>query len=340
MNACLKSLAAKPHVELLVSWIKPNHSEAPFNISQFSWNKRTHWCDDMPDFDNLDPALEQFNPDIILITSWHIPAYRQLAKKWRGRTVRVLAMDNQWNGTLKQWAGWLVAPWYVRPLYDRVFLPGQRQEKFANILGFPSSLVSMGLYSCDHAKFASSYETLKHIKAPPEAFIYIGRLSQVKGIDILASAYNSYRQQSKKPWPLIILGAGPEKHLLENIDGIVFRGFVQPDDLPDQMLDAGCLLLPSSYEPWALVVHEAVTAGQAVICSDAVGAADDLVRLGKNGYIFESNNAAQLAEMMLDYSNLSVEQRQAMSEESHRLSYQFTPDKWADIVLAMGNSTK
>ncbi len=58
------------------------------------------------------------------------------------------------------------------------------------------------------------------------------------------------------------------------------------------------LCLPSEYEPWALVINEAVAAGLAVVASDVVGAAAELVRDGVNGKIFKSKDLADLTSAL------------------------------------------
>ena len=56
-----------------------------------------------------------------------------------------------------------------------------------------------------------------------------------------------------------------------------------------------CFVLPSGLEAWGLVVNEVMCAGRAVIASDRVGAAPDLVRPGKNGAIFRTDDVDDLA---------------------------------------------
>jgi glycosyltransferase involved in cell wall biosynthesis len=57
-------------------------------------------------------------------------------------------------------------------------------------------------------------------------------------------------------------------------------------------------VLPSHFEPWGLVINEAMNAGKPVIVSDFVGAAPDLVQTGRNGWIFEHGNVPALAHCL------------------------------------------
>jgi len=58
------------------------------------------------------------------------------------------------------------------------------------------------------------------------------------------------------------------------------------------------LVLPSDYEPWALVVVEAAAAGMALICSDVVGAAAELVKEGVNGFTFPVGDVGAMTQRL------------------------------------------
>ena len=88
------------------------------------------------------------------------------------------------------------------------------------------------------------------------------------------------------------------------LDLVRFCGFLNQTELPKAYVAADAFVLPSSYEPWGLVVNEAMCFGLPVIVSDRVGAAPDLVHKGSNGYIYPSGDvdalAASLAAVVRD----------------------------------------
>jgi glycosyltransferase involved in cell wall biosynthesis len=220
--------------------------------------------------------------------------------------------------------------WYLHPLFDAVFLPGERQVQFAKRLGFQERQILRGLYCCDHERYSSVYqERKKSNKVLPAAFIYVGRMSKEKGIETLIKSYQHYRHLSKNPWPLICCGTGPMKHLLDDVEGVIPKGFVQSEDMQNMMKKATCLLLPSISEAWGVVVHEATSAGLAVICTSCCGASVHLVLDGYNGYIVKAGEAEELGNAMLRYSQLSDERKREMSDNSYNLSLQFTTKRWA-----------
>ena len=67
-------------------------------------------------------------------------------------------------------------------------------------------------------------------------------------------------------------------------------------ELPRYYDLADVLVLPSEWEPWGLVVNEAMSAGCAMMASDRVAAAADLVHPGENGATFRSGGTPTRGE--------------------------------------------
>jgi glycosyltransferase involved in cell wall biosynthesis len=61
---------------------------------------------------------------------------------------------------------------------------------------------------------------------------------------------------------------------------------------------ADVLLLPSEHEPWGVVVAEAAAAGVAIVASDVVGAAPELVQDHRNGYRFLAGDGQSLVHAL------------------------------------------
>ncbi|MBI3710497.1 MAG: glycosyltransferase family 4 protein [Proteobacteria bacterium] len=109
----------------------------------------------------------------------------------------------------------------------------------------------------------------------------------------------------RRPY-LLFAGDGPLRAALEaqaaaQAPGAVrFLGFQSQSELPRCYDLCDAFVLPSGLEAWGLVVNEVMCAGRAVIVSDRVGAAADLVHPGENGAIFRTDDAADLARAMRD----------------------------------------
>ena len=123
----------------------------------------------------------------------------------------------------------------------------------------------------------------------------------LKRVDLLIDAFASIAAD-RPEWDLVVLGDGTLKANLmarvptELAKRVRWLGFIDNQELVSAIYrSCDMLVLPSDYEPWALVVNEAAAAGLAIVASDSVGAAAELVRTGVNGEIFLSGNLRDLS---------------------------------------------
>ena len=107
---------------------------------------------------------------------------------------------------------------------------------------------------------------------------------------------------------LVFAGEGPLKPELERqakdlgVSGRVrFLGFVNQSQLPSVYSAADLFVLPSLYEPFGLVINEAMLCGCPVAISDRVGAKFDLVRDGENGYVFPAHDIGAISAVLQDF---------------------------------------
>jgi glycosyltransferase involved in cell wall biosynthesis len=79
---------------------------------------------------------------------------------------------------------------------------------------------------------------------------------------------------------------------------VVITGFVNQGEISRYYAAADVLVLPSSHEPWGLVLNEGMCFGLPVVASDAVGAAPDLVHSGENGFVYPAGDVSALADAL------------------------------------------
>jgi glycosyltransferase involved in cell wall biosynthesis len=91
-----------------------------------------------------------------------------------------------------------------------------------------------------------------------------------------------------------------------------------------------CFILPSTCEPWGLVVNEAMACGLPVLLSNRCGCGPELVREGGNGFTFDPYDTGAIAERMRRVASLPGRRRQEMGAESRRMIARYTPPVWAE----------
>jgi len=132
--------------------------------------------------------------------------------------------------------------------------------------------------------------------------LFASKLQQRKHCSDLLEAYKNLLAEEGRVAPyLIIVGDGEERVSLEqqaaasNLADVRFCGFRNQSELPRFFDIATVFVLPSRQEPWGLIVNEVMNAERAVILSDDVGCAPDLITDGVEGYIYPVGDVNALA---------------------------------------------
>jgi glycosyltransferase involved in cell wall biosynthesis len=128
-----------------------------------------------------------------------------------------------------------------------------------------------------------------------EFTLFVGRLSEEKGIETMLNAWEKIHTQV----PLVIAGRGPVSDMVEEaanrLDGVTWLGAQSIDRIYDLMGRATAVLFPSEwYETFGRVVIEAYSRSTPVIASN-LGAISELVVPGETGLLFEPGCPESLA---------------------------------------------
>jgi glycosyltransferase involved in cell wall biosynthesis len=326
---CFKALQETGKVELLlVHW--PVNMAAPYTFNGIPgvtkvYNKSAYSPEEVRKY------VVEFQPEIVYMSGWNDSLYNQIARKLKSRSLIIAGLDNQWRGTVRQRLASFLSRWYLKSMIDVMWVPGNRQKVFAKKMGYSGKSCWEGLLTCDVDRFSEFGR--RGIAARTKSFLYVGRFAQEKGIDILAEAYLEYRNMVSNPWGLVCVGAGKYKPDSIMNPVIKHREFIQPEEMPSLMSEHTCLVLPSYYEPWGLVIQEAVAAGLPVVCTSACGAADHFVNNGRNGWIIQQGSSEALRDVMIRMHGLKDEEWNDWHDESLRIAPQFTPQKWTHTLL-------
>jgi glycosyltransferase involved in cell wall biosynthesis len=111
-------------------------------------------------------------------------------------------------------------------------------------------------------------------------------------------------------------------------DSVQLPGFQQYPELPAYYGLAGAFVHASTTEQWGLVVNEAMASGLPVLVSRRCGCTTELVYHGINGYSFDPNDDAALAQFMAQIAG-DDRRRAAMGRESSKRIPAWGPDRFA-----------
>jgi glycosyltransferase involved in cell wall biosynthesis len=129
-------------------------------------------------------------------------------------------------------------------------------------------------------------------------FLYVGRIIKHKNVEELIKQFNA--NFNDKDAVLRIVGSGVESDYLKTkyeSYKVNFVGKLFSQDLINEFHNASCFVCPSLFEPWGLVVNEALASGLPVIATKEVGACCDLIEGKETGLIAENNT--EIGEKML-----------------------------------------
>jgi glycosyltransferase involved in cell wall biosynthesis len=269
------------------------------------------------------------DPDIIFVSGWMDKDYLRAVRPFRKKGMPVVTgFDGIWFKTFRQRVASVLFPILKNQFFSHAWVTGPYQYEYAKRLGFKNNEIIHNLYSADISLFNKVYTDCKIVKAQkyPHKFLFVGRFENVKGVDILMNAWSNIKKRNEsKDWELTLIGNGSLYYSISKTLDIKIINFLQPEELIETIKNYGCFVLPSIFEPWALVLHEFAAAGFPIICSEVCGAVPVFITDNYNGYTFKSGDVKDLEKQMLKIINSSDKDLLKMSENSHALGQRITP---------------
>lgn len=196
-------------------------------------------------------------------------------------------------------------------LADRVVVVNSEVEELMAELGIPAKRVVRipNTVDINQFSFISPEEKLKtrlklNLAVDETIVLYVGRLEQLKGVDILLQAWAGLPENIRGRARLLLVGDGPErerllalKRSLEIDPSVDLLG--ERQNVLDYYHAADIFVLPSRTEGLSNALLEAMACGLPAIASD-VGGAVDLIQPGQNGILFKSEEQADLARHLIE----------------------------------------
>lgn len=240
------------------------------------------------------PSATLFNKGRIFLNS--------LEETFPWTAVREKALENSWFKTL--WTAWVY--WFHHRIGTFAMI-----DRYIVLSEFSKQTFLMSKFELSAAKltvkpnFVSSAPRASS-KERGEDFVYIGRLSEEKGIIPLLKTWIT------TPYSLKIFGTGPLKQEVEqiiaNYPNIQYFGFQDHQVLNSHLVNASALIVPSvCYESMPLAVLQAFSLGTPVICSN-IGILPEMVLPLYTGLVFDPHHPKDLSDKLAKWSKLEPEQ--------------------------------
>jgi glycosyltransferase involved in cell wall biosynthesis len=287
--------------------------------------------------------LNVINPDIVILGGYIYPAY------WVGF---IWAKNNKkkiilWSASNEADHNRNILKEKLKSIFAKkcnaANVYGSKSRDYLTKLGLDKSRIFITGNTTDNSfyynntnKFRTKRDyLLRQYGLPAKNFIYIGRFSKEKNIILLLKAYE--RLKSQNNWGLILIGNGPQRIELinyieeHNLRHVFMPGFQQKENLPQFLIVSDVFILPSIYEPWGLVVNEAMAAGLPVLVSQKCGCYPDLIDEGVNGFSFDPLDDNNLFELMNNIVNGKYD-LEKMGLASLEIIKDYTPEKAAQII--------
>lgn len=215
-----------------------------------------------------------------------------------------------YRGSRVQTLACVVSTWIHRLLgtykkLNYICLTEFNKEKLLNLKQIKEERIFIKPNFVEKAKEIVPYEKRKN------QFLYVGRLEEIKGIDVLLDAWKILGNEAPE---LLMCGKGPleeraKEFIKKNeLSNVKLLGFVPNDEVRKMIGESKALILPTQvYEGFPMTIAESYACGTPVIGSD-LGNTGSLIENGVSGYKFEPDSSKELAEavMKIESSDLVI----------------------------------
>jgi glycosyltransferase involved in cell wall biosynthesis len=343
------ALAAEPQVDFRVLFLAEQDPKRPYPLLtdefRFDWRvlsgrgfvRRGRW---IVASRGVARELERQRPHVVVVGGWNQPAFWQALAWARVRRrplvtwVESTSRDARAAGRATEWAKRLLLAGS-----SGFLVPGRASREYLEELGVPEARIAWAPNAVDEEVFGRRValaqrereQLRRRLGLDEPTFLYVGRLDEEKGVDILLEAVRDV------PASLVVAGDGAQGEQLRQAASarVRFLGRLHRDELVAWYAAADAFVLPSRSDQWGMVLNEAAAAGLPLVATEAPGAAWDLVEDGVNGYRVPAGDAGELAAALRRVA-LDGAFREAAGRRSRELAAAFTAEAWASAVAGLG----
>lgn len=297
-------------IEYKVFVPKYDEQEPEYHIERFLSMKFIFYPENrvaLPNNFRISSVLRNFKPDIIhIMTEFSMG----LAGVKFGKKYGIPTISN-YTTNFSIYTDYYNMPFLKEPLWnylrwfhtqnDITLCPSEVAQKLLHNNGIRNTkLFSRGIdYKSFHPMHRNNQLREKLGIANKTAFLYVGRVSTEKDLDVLCKSYQSIYKKYKEHVTMVITGDGPYLEQCRNAlpPDTIFTGYKSGKELSEIYASCDIFICPSSTETFGNVILEAMASGIPVIGADA-GGVGEIIQHGENGLKFTSRNDIELEKCM------------------------------------------
>jgi glycosyltransferase involved in cell wall biosynthesis len=295
----------------------------------------------------LPARVRQFDPDAILLMAYNYASIANFLVRWpaggapllfRGDSHRLLPE----RGLVAAVKRAVIAKVFAR--FSAVLPVGTANRAYFEYHHVPKSKLFLSPHAVDNERFFGAQddaereagEWRRSLSIPDDhaVILFAGKFEEKKRpLDLL----EAFRSANVDRVSLLFVGSGPQESVLrERAAGqrnVHFAPFQNQSLMPRTLAACDVFVLPShgKSETWGLAVNEAMCMSRAVIVSDHVGCAQDLVTPGQTGLVFPAGDVPALAQALRQ----ALGDRQRLRAWGHQARHRIETQSYAEATAGL-----
>ena len=281
---------------------------------------------------NLETKLKSISPDLVVVAEYNIDSFRTVRwciknniryTSWTDGTTNSETNINVIHKILRK---------YIISNANSYIASSSRSMENQVSYGANAEKITISPLTVNTKKYL--YKKENKIINEKIKLLFVGRLVEIKGIDILIDIMSKLNRDN---YELNIVGDG---YLLTDLEkkidnyglknNIFFRGYLEGEELLQYYRMSNLFILPSLSESFGLVILEAMCNSLGIICSEYVDSHPDLIKKGKNGIIFNPLDEVDcLIKLRYILDNEAILEK--MGDESFQIAESFSIQNSAEL---------
>ncbi|HEY4324133.1 MAG TPA: glycosyltransferase family 4 protein [Mucilaginibacter sp.] len=274
--------------------------------------------------------IAEWQPDAILIYGWGFRGHLKTMRYFKNK-IPVLFRGDSTLLDEKKGVKTLLRYAYLNRIYsyvDYALYVGTNSKAYFKKHGLKENQLRFAPHAIDNDRFGADRKLeaneLRHrlgIDEDGVVVLFTGKFEEKKAPVLLLDAFLAMKRPNAH---LLFVGNGSLETQLklkaQEHSNIHFLPFQNQSQMPVvyQACDIFCIPSKGPNETWGLAINEAMACGNAILSSDKVGAAVDLIKSDRNGFIFKSGDLPDLIiklNRLLDNSKNELEEIGRNSQE-------------------------